>query len=388
MRSLLLVARVELRRRVRNRSAWFTAVLGPLAMAVVFGILIGGTGSISLRVGVVDLDRSEVSTPFSDGLLAAQATDSPVEFTSFPTEQAAADALDDDDIDAAIVLPAGFGAAVTSGSAATVLVLRDPRKEISGGVAASLSAQYLSSLESRRLAAATVVALGGQVPSASELSAMRDSITTALVDDAPGGREVDASAYYGVSMSVLFLFFTVAFAARSLIVERRTGLVPRLLAASTPPWAIVLGKVLAVCVLGLSGFVTVWVATALLFGADWGDPIGVVAAMCATVLAIGGVAVFICGLARTEQQADGWTSMVAFALALLGGNFVGPGQAPEALQRIAVFTPNGQALDAFTSLAVDGAGVGGIAGRLALLVVIAAAFGGIGFTLLGRTMLR
>ena len=329
--------------------------------------------------------RPSVITLFVSGTSVPTAS---VAFVAYDSQETAAAAIDDDDLDAAIVLPAGFGAAVVAGSSATVTVLRDPRKEISAGVANSLSAQYLSSLESRRLASATVLALGGSMPSASELAAMRDSIATVLVDEEPGGSEVDASAYYGVSMSVLFLFFTVAFAARSLIVERKTGLVSRLLAASTPPWAIVLGKVLAVCVLGLVGFVTVWVATGLIFGADWGDPVGVVAAMCATVLAIGGVAVFICGLARTEQQADGWTSMVAFALALIGGNFVGPGQAPDALRRVAVFTPNGQALEAFTSLAVDGTGITGIAGRLVILVAIAAAFGGIGFAMLGRTMLR
>lgn len=388
MRALLLVARTDLRRRLRNRSAIITAVIGPLAMAVVFGALINDTDSISLKIGVADLDRSVVSTPFVEGLLQANSSDRPVTFVELPDEATARAAVDDGDVDAALAIPAGFGAAVTSGAATSLTVLRDPSKEISAGVSASIAEQYLSGLTSRQLAAATSMALGGDAPTAAELADLRDSVAAAVVDEAPGGGNLDASAYYGVSMSVLFLFFTVAFAARGLIVERRTGLVPRMLAASTPPWAIVVGKVLSVCVLGFVGFLTVWAATRLLFGADWGDPLGVVVTMIASTIAVGGVAVFVCGLARTEQQADGWTSMVAFALALLGGNFVGPGQAPAALRRLAVFTPNGQALSAFSALSVDRSGIGGVAGHLVVLAAIAAAFGTIGLALLGRAVRR
>ena len=387
MRAMLLVAGVDLRRRLRNRSALITAFVGPLAMAIVFGVLIGGTSSISLTIGVVDADGSAVSAPFVDGLLDANG-DGPITFVRQGDEATARRAVDDGDIGAALVLPAGFGDAVMSGAAATLTVVRDPSREISAGVAASIAERYLSSLTSHRLAAATTMALGGSPPSAEDRADLRESVTTAVVDEEPGGGEVDASAYYGVSMSVLFLFFTVAFAARSLIVERRTGLVPRLLAASTPPWSIVVGKVLSVCVIGLLGFATVWGATRLLFGADWGQPAAVVLAMAATTIAVGGVAVFVCGLARTEQQADGWTSMVAFALALLGGNFVGPGQAPAALRRLAVITPNGQSLDAFNALAVDRVGIGGIASNLLLLLAMAVGFGAIGLALLGRAVRR
>ena len=89
---------------------------------------------------------------------------------------------------------------------------------------------------------------------------------------------------------------------------------------------------------------------------------------------------------RTEQQADGYTAVVAFLLALLGGNFVGPGQAPAALRRLASFTPNGQAIDAFTRIAVDSAGIGDVARQLALLLGFAAVFGSIGLVRVGRVM--
>jgi ABC-2 type transport system permease protein len=187
-------------------------------------------------------------------------------------------------------------------------------------------------------------------------------------------------------MSIMFLFFTVSFAARSIVAERANGVVPRMLASSAAPSAIVGGKVLAVSVLGLSGFLTVWAVTELVFGAPWGSPIAVVVTMTATVAAIAGVATFVCGLARTEQQADGYTSMAAFVLALVGGNFVGPGQAPAALRSIARFTPNGQSLDAFTRIAVDGEGVAGVLGQIAALLAFGIVFGAIGLVRMGQVI--
>lgn len=387
MRATLLIARVELRRRLRNRSALFTAFVGPLALASVFGILLGGTSSFTLRIGVADLDRSDVTAGFSSGLTeqsTADANDSPIDFVRTESLAAATDAVDADDLDAAIVLPAGFGAAVTSGRAASITVVRDPRNEISAGVAASIATQYSASLSARTLAVATVVGLGSAPPTDEQLASMSDTVLSAVAEEAPGGHEVDAASFFGASMSILFLFFTVAFAARSLIAERKQGVIQRILATSTAPSSIVFGKVLAVSALGLAGFVTVWGVTTIAFGSAWGDPLAVLVTMIATVLAVGGVATFVCGLARTEEQADGYTSAVAFALALLGGNFLGPGQAPPALERTAAFTPNGQALDAFTRIAADGASVTDLGRQLLLLLAFAVAFGTIGHWLIGR----
>jgi ABC-2 type transport system permease protein len=384
------IAQVELRRRLRNRSALVTAFLGPLALAVVFGVLLGGTSSLSITIGVTDADQSEVTTGFVDGLLSADTSDSPVLFVMLdavsrnPLEDARL-AVDRDDVDAAIVIPPGFGAAITTGAPADIEVVRDPSGLISGEIARSVAQQFASGIEARALAAAAAAQLGAPVGTSgpdgpSGLGNFVDSTSTAITITEPGGRNVDPAAFFGVSMSIMFLFFTVSFAARSVVAERANGLVPRMLASSAGAPSIVGGKVIAVSVLGLSGFMTVWAVTDLVFGAPWGSPSAVVVTMCATVLAVAGLATFVCALARTEQQADGYTSMLAFVLALLGGNFVGPGQAPAALQTIARFTPNGQAIDAFTRVAVDGAGVMDVSRQLSVLIGIGSCFGVIGLT--------
>ena len=405
----LLIAQVELRRRIRNRSAVVTAFVGPLVLAVVFGVLLGGTSSLSITIGVVDGDGSAVTEGFVAGLLDAGADgvdgangvdgengaagengvdDSPVTFVALDPAsdlEAVRLAVDNDDVSAAIVIPAGFGDAVVAGAGSELRVVRDPDGQVSGEIAAAVARQFAVGIESRTLAAATAGALGVTVTPA-ELATFVDSTETAVTRIEPSGSALDPAAFFGVAMSILFLFFTVSFAARSIVAEQADGVVPRMLASSAGASSIVTGKVLAVGVLGLSGFVTVWAVTELVFGAPWGSPTAVVVTMVATLVAIAGVATFVCALAHTEQQADGYTSVVAFVLALLGGNFVGPGQAPPALQSIARFTPNGQSIDAFTRIAVDGDGVGDVARQLAVLIAFGAAFGSIGLVRMGRVI--
>lgn len=383
------VARVEMLRRVRNRSAIITAFVGPLVLAVVFGVLINGTSSFSTTIGVVDADGSALTSGFADQLVHPDAgtADQPVTFVAVADEATARDQIDGGDIAAAIVIPAGFGATVQSGGGAALAVLRDPSQTVSGAIARSVAARFTDGIHARAVLVGTVAALGGSPLTDAELGTA-DLGAGALDVVAPGGRAIDAAAFFGVSMSILFLFFTVSFAARSLIAERHSGVVPRMLASSAPAGAIVAGKVLAVCLLALAGFATVWGVTSLVFGATWGDPLAVVVLMTATVLAVGGVATFVCGLARTEQQADSYTAVVAFVFALLGGNFVGPADAPAALKALARFTPNGQALEAFTKVSVDGVGVGGVTSHLSVLLGIGGVFGMIGLARARAVMQR
>lgn len=389
--SWLLVAQTELRRRLRNRSAIVTAFVGPVALAAVFGILLSGTSSIDVTIGVADDDASAITADFAESLVGADTGgdpddpgDDPVTFVAIDGADAV-QAVDDGEVDAAIVIPTGFGAAITSGGGGELSVIRDPAGRISGAIAEAVAREFTIALSSRRLAAATAGSLGAEVDPAA-LEAFVDSTTTAIAQEEPGGGTIDAAGFYGVGMSIMFLFFTVSFAARSIVSERHNGVVPRMLASSAAPWEVATGKVVAVSALGLAGFLTVWGVTALLFGSSWGSPVAVVALMVCTVLAVAGVATFVCGLARTEPQADGYTSMVAFALALLGGNFVGPGQAPAALRRVASFTPNGQAIDAFSRVAVDEAGIADVLPQMAALLAFAVVLGSVGLARVTRVM--
>jgi ABC-2 type transport system permease protein len=382
----LLVARYDLIRRVRNRSALFTAFVGPLALAVVFSLLIGGGGGITWTVAVVDLDRTDVSAQIVERITTGDRDGSDaVRFEVLTGRVEAAAAVDGGDADAAIVVPEGYSAAITAGRPEPLEVLRDPDQLIAGQIAQSVAAAVGQQVQQVMLVATVALSQDPTLdPDTVVAAASAAPPAITAVDVSMGEGEVSAGAHFGASMAVLFLFFTIGLAARSIVAERRTGTLARILATPARLPAVVAGKTTAVALLGLAGFVSTWIVTSVVFGAAWGSPPAVLTLMVATVVSVGGVAMFVASLAHTEQQAETYTATVAFLLAILGGNFIGPGAAPPLLRQLSRATPNGWALDGFAEVAIDGAELADVLPTAAVLVAIGVGFGAVGMVLLSR----
>lgn len=385
MRAVLVIARGDLVRRVRNRSALITAVVAPLALSVVFSLVVGGPGgSARFDIGVVAATGGlpgEIAT----GLVEADAT--PVRFVRVDSSTTAARRVDDGELDAALVIPTGIEEAI-GGRAVTLEVLRNPDQVVSGGIAESVATDIAQRLD--RVARVLSVAgeAGADVDGSTMAAAMELESAVAVVAGRSAGRDLTPAAFFGASMSMLFLFFTVGFASESVLVERRQGTLDRLLSTPTSAATVLAGKAVSVAVLGLVGFCVVWGVTSVGFGARWGWWPAVLVLIVATTVAVAGVATFAASLARTEQQTQTVTAAVAFTLALLGGNFVGPGQSPELLGTLSRLTPNGWALGAFADLATDTATVTGTLRALVVLVGFGVALGAVGAARIHRVVQR
>ena len=139
-------------------------------------------------------------------------------------------------------------------------------------------------------------------------------------------------------------------------IRARSSTNDRISAAPLHPRTILLGKSLSVLVYGAASLGTVIVITSLLFGADWGNPLGAAAIGLTMVVAVVALTALVISIARTERQAEGLASIVVFGLALLGGNFVTISAAPPLMRRLALFTPNGWALRGFVDLSTGARG--------------------------------
>ena len=156
--------------------------------------------------------------------------------------------------------------------------------------------------------------------------------------------------FFAPNIAVVFLFIGSGLGMRSLLMERSAGTLARITAAPLRPTQIVLGKLLAIFVTGLATIFVIWAVTTFAFGANWGDPLGVVLMCVGATAAMCGIGVFLTSLAKTEQQAFGITLLVGLFLALLGGNLLPSGSLPDAFQVLALGTPNGWALVGFGRL--------------------------------------
>lgn len=381
-RQAWIVGSTDLGRRIRDRSALIAAIAAPLALAVVFGSLFSSTAGSSFRIGVADADGGPTAAGIVEALLAddtGSEEEGGVIFVEVDPDEIA-DLVEDGDLAAAFRFEPGLG---RPGGEITVVGHAD--RQVSTEIAASIAEGIAGRLDRVALALAAAPTVG--LTPDDDLAERASATPGPMLTPAPlGGRTIDAMAFFGASMSMVLLFFTVGFAAQSLLEDRRLSVLDRLLAGPVRPAALLAGKVASVAVLALIGFGVVWGVTSLAFGAEWGDPASVAVLIVATVAAMAGVATFVASFATTPRQAETITSVVTFGLALLGGNFVGPAGTPEALQRLASFTPNGIALRAFTDVSADAASLGSIATALVSLVAFAAVFGTIGLTRLHRTV--
>jgi ABC-2 type transport system permease protein len=104
--------------------------------------------------------------------------------------------------------------------------------------------------------------------------------------------------------------------------------------------------------------------------------------------ALVGLTALVTVAARTDRQVDGLASIVTFGLVLLGGNFIVLAAAPALMRRLALLTPNGWALRAFTDLSTGARGAGAVLLPVAAILGFAVCTGLLAALLARRAVLR
>jgi ABC-2 type transport system permease protein len=380
LKAALLVAATDLRRRFRDRSIIIFGVVAPILLATIIGLAFGDGGDFEVRIGLVDEDRSSLSIGIGDAL-ASIGDDAPLRFEAIDDLDQARQLVDDDSIGAALVIPRGFEASLAA-SPLDLMVVRGTDDLFSGDIAIGVADSVVARVNASRLAFASATSAGADPTEA--LDAATTLEPALALDEAELGGTFNVAAYMAPSMALMFLFFTVGAGARSVLLEQREGTLSRLRSSPVTDAQILAGKTTAVVATGVLSMLVVYAVSTVGLGADWGDPIGALALIVAVVLAVAGIGTFVTALARTDAQANGYTTMVAFVLALVGGNFTPPGDMTEIMRSLSLTTPNGWALRGFTELGAGHGGLGDVLPHLGVLLVIAAVTGGISLRLLAR----
>lgn len=377
----LVIAIKDIKLRIRDRSFFIQGFIAPLALATIINFAFAGGGnSFHPKYIVVDLDHGPLAAGFVDQVLKGPALKDFMTLSTKSTEAAARPALDVGAASAAFVIPKGFSQSILTGQVANLKVLRSASSQIGADVAIAISNAFVTQVNANRLSVATALPdpnsatpeqVGALVPLLQNIR-----VPIELRQGKVGTREVKPAAYFGPSMAIFFLFFTVQFGARSLIAEKREGTLARLAASPTSTTSILLGKLLSVFVVGLTSLGALLVAVTLIFGANLGDHLAVAAIAVAIVIAAVGVTAMVISFTKSAEQADAFGAMATMALTLLGGNFIPLNQAPALFRKLSLLTPNGWALRSFTDLIADGGGVRTILPAVGVIL----AFGVVGLT--------
>jgi ABC-2 type transport system permease protein len=382
MRAAWLIALKDLRLRLRDRSAFMVGVVVPLALAFVFNAVFGGafTGDSILTLGWVDEDGGQVAGAFAE-VVDSISGDGGIDFVSVDTAAELEQMVEDGEVGAGLVLPSGLSAAVEAGNPARLLVVEGVEAPTSASVAESIAIAFGTGVEDTQRAAAAVAASGAPdlIPQVIEAaSRARPLFTLGTVDTA--NRVLAPATFFSASMAVFFLFFMVQFGVTGLLDERREGTLTRLEAAPIPRWSILTGKAMTSMVLGISSMSVLALATTLLIGAEWGNPLALLVLFVAVTLAATSLIGVVGSVARTPEGAGNLTSALAVALGMLGGTFFPVAGGSPWLERLSLITPHSWFLRAVGDLQA-GEGIAGI--LPALLALLAFALGGLvlGFVL-------
>jgi ABC-2 type transport system permease protein len=381
MHAALAIAGKDLRQRLRDRSAILMAFVLPLALAFIFNLVFGSAAAPRpFRYAVADLDRGPIAQAFRTDVLADLEREGLVRLRTSATVDDARRLTEDGSVDAAFVLPAGLSAAVQSDRPAQLEVLGSVDAPTGTDVARSIAASYAAELTSVRLAVAAALPTGShaRVPPAqvADLAARAAAATqpVAVRDISAAAKLLDNATYFPASMAVFFLFFTVQLGISSLLDERADGTLRRLLAAPVPRWSVLVGKLLTSVIVGVVSTSVLMVASAMLMGSHWGNPLGAGALIVAGVLAATGVTALVASLARTAEQASSWGAVVAVLLGLLGGVFFPIAQIGGLAAAVSLATPHAWFLRGLAELQGGGGPQTALPAAAAMLAFAAATF--------------
>jgi ABC-2 type transport system permease protein len=390
MRAALIIARKELAQRLRDRTLFIIGIAAPLILAFIFNLILGGVvgqgPDVDFEFGLVNQDPGPVGGGY-ETMLAAMEEEGVITLTRYEDEAAAQAAVDDGDVDAVFVLPPDLSAATVIGGASTIVVLGNVDSEIGTAVANAIAEGFVSEVRTASIAAQAAMTLG--VIGIDEINDAAARAATAALPLAVEtvevrSRQVDTTTFFIAGLGIFFVFFIVGLSVTSMLDERSNGTLARLLAAPIRPASIVAGKVIASIILGIVAMFILAIASTLIMGADWGNPLAAAGIIVATVIAAAGLMTFVGSLARTSEQAGNLQSIVALTMAMLGGTFIPITTNEGVLGTLRLFTPNAWYMR----------GLGDIAGgayaeawlAVGVLLLIGAISGTIGLTIVRRAV--
>lgn len=378
MSRILAIAGANFRRTLRDRLGLFFIVILPMILIIVLGITYGGQGV--LRIGVADLDDSALSRELVDAIAPTDA--SRLELWTYESAAQLKDAVARGVVAFGLTVEPGFETALRSGERGGVAYVEVPTTGSMAGRAPVERA--VASIEALVRAARFGAAQTGSSFDAAldhaRAVAGRAPGLSVVVAPAAGAESASTPSGFSIgaqSQLILFMFLTSLTGATELIVTRDLGISRRMFGTPTRASVIIAGEGVGRLLLALFQGAFIVVASTLLFGVEWGDPVAAIAIVVAFSFVAAGAALLIGAVARNASQAGAIGPALGMGLGLLGGTMVPPEIFPETMRTLGHLTPHAWAMDAFRAITFDGADVVGILPELGVLLAFAAVLTGL-----------
>jgi ABC-2 type transport system permease protein len=329
LNALLLLTVANIKSFTRDRAALFWTLAFPLIFVVLFGSIFSG-GNNDRSIGFADLD----SSPASGQLAAAFRTIPGVKLVD-GTEADLVARMKKGDVSSVIVVPQGYGQTVAGKtSTASVTVYTDPSQSAADGATRQLVGYVLSAVNQ----AAT-----GQPP------AVQPAFQTIQTSD------LTFISYLVPSILGMSLMQLGIFSAIPLVADRQKLILKRLQATPLRRWQLVGSNVLMrLLIAAFQTVIIVGVGSAFYkveIAGSWPLIGALILLGSLAFIALGYV---IASFAKTEESANGMTSVIQFPLMFLSGTFFPIDAMPDALKTVARVLPLTYLGDGLRQVMVDG----------------------------------
>ncbi len=330
-----IFAKLNTRRYFRDGIAIFFTVLFPLIFLFIFGGIFGGGGEVSFRVALINQADTPIATTF---------VETSKEQTKLFKIDANADTLDKakekmnrGELDAAIVLPADFGA------------LKD------GATTPSGTAQIYYTQNNQQAAQTLVPVLQASFTPINAQFVQTELPFTANAqqtnDRALTGFDYTFSGLLGFSLLGLGIFGPI-----NIFPElKKQGILRRYNTTPIRVWQYFVANMLSQVVIGLFTMVIMFAVAILVFKLNLIGNIFELAIFIALgIITLLGIGLSVGGWARNERQAAPIGNLVTFPMMFLSGTFFPRFLMPDWLQQVSAFIPLTPIIDGIRLIATEG----------------------------------
>ena len=360
MKNIIWLALNHLKVLSKDKTAYLLLLALPLALTLITGIAFGGGSSSGevriLNLAVVDYDQSDISLYLASSL-HTQATS-----VHELTEDRARELVENRDIPAAVIIPAGFQKNIQDGLPVEVKVLRADLQE-SPRIVEQLVSTQLFQLRSNAAAAR----LGQDISQVSwaelfqraadkwtpapPVEVIMEQVMISSDNQIPMGNEQSSPGYV-----VMFGMMTIiAAGSTNLVQERQNGTLARLLAAPLSRFQLLTGKTLGFMASGMFQMLIMILAGHYIFGVNWGQSLAAVILLVAALsFAATGFGLMLASLCRTHAQAESLGVLSVIVMSMLGGTWWPVEVLPSFMQTLSKLVPSGWAMQGFTDLILRG----------------------------------
>jgi len=392
LNKLTAIIRKDMRLRFEGRSELLFFLILPVVFTFILGgglPAAGGQGDNRILLPVIDEDGSANAAAFVAALAASD--------TVRPQATGRAEAekmLDEEDVAAVLVIPAGFGAAlapegVLAGRPAEATLLVAPNSNVGVAVRQEVNraiSELAGPLLVARNATQGVAAARPFAGDAARAAFFERALTAAeagaatqparvAYEVASGGQSYDQRAQASAGQLITWVFIPLLGASGLFALERTLGTLRRLLVTPTRASTFLTGAIGGQYLMALVQMVILVAFGVLVMRVPWArDPAALAVILVTFGLAGVALGTMLGTFVKTESQASNLSIMLGMAMALLGGCWWPMELFPPAMQQVVKVLPTTWAMNALVDITMRGRGLTDVLPQAAVLLAFAAVF--------------